>query len=260
MSYLPSTDFTPEEALSLLVLCYNLGHRRGRPVSRPGPHGGHEARKHAAPRSCAIICAKPATPFSCGSSRPVNWRWPASNYDQLISAITSRRCVRIEYDSFSDGERIHTKLSPYRLLFSRRSWYVFGRSSLHRQTRTFHLGRIHQLEPLNERFRFPRGFSIDRQLRNAWHLIPEPGPDQHVVVRFEKLVARNVAEVAWHKTQKLVWRKDGRLDFHVKVSGIHEISWWILGYGDQAEVLRPIELRRLIAARSRGMANRYRDV
>jgi len=97
-------------------------------------------------------------------------------------------------------------------------------------------------------------------LRNAWHMIPEPGPDQHVVIRFEKLVARNVAEVSWHKTQKLVWRKDGRLDFHVKVSGIHEIAWWILGYGDQAEVLRPIELRRLIAARAREMVKRYRDV
>jgi proteasome accessory factor B len=182
----------------------------------------------------------------------------SANYYRMISAIISRHCVRLKYDGFSDPKPIQTKLSPYRLLFSRRSWYVLGRSSLHRQTRTFHLGRIQQMELLNERFRFPRGFSIGRQLRNAWHLIPEPGPDRHVVVRFEKMVARNVGDVRWHKTQKLVWRKDGRLDFHVKVSGIHEIAWWILGYGDQAEVLRPIELRRLIAARARGMVKRYR--
>ena len=38
----------------------------------------------------------------------------------------------------------------------------------------------------------PRGFSIERYLRNAWHLIPEPGADQEVVVRFQPLVARNV--------------------------------------------------------------------
>ena len=53
-------------------------------------------------------------------------------------------------------------------------------------------------------------------------------------MHFEKLVAKNVAEVTWHKTQRLVWLDDGRLDFHVTVSGINEISWWILGYGDQA--------------------------
>ncbi len=165
--------------------------------------------------------------------------------------------MRIEYDSFSDREMIRTKLSPYRLLFSRRSWYVFGRSSFHRQMRTFNVGRISRLEPLEERFQFPRGFSIERQLRNAWHLIPEAGPDQEVVVRFEKLVAKNVAEVTWHKTQRLVWLDDGRLDFHVTVSGINEISWWILGYGDQAEVLEPAALRQLIERRCRELVKRY---
>ena len=174
-------------------------------------------------------------------------------YQQLIEAIAKRRCVRIEYDSFSDREVLRTRLSPYRLLFSRRSWYVFGRSSLHRQTRTFNVARIRRLELLDDRFRYPRGFSIERQLRNAWHLIPEPGADQEVVVRFERLVAKNVAEVTWHKTQRLRWRDDGRLDFHVTVSGIQEISWWILGYGDQAEVLRPPALRELI----RGVAGRH---
>ena len=69
-------------------------------------------------------------------------------------------------------------------------------------------------------------------------MIPEKGRDSEVVVRFSKLVAQNVAEVNWHKTQRLAWRDDGTLDFHVTVSGLNEISWWILGYGDQAEVDR----------------------
>jgi hypothetical protein len=88
-------------------------------------------------------------------------------------------------------------------------------------------------------------------------LIPEAGPDQDVIVRFEKMVAKNVAEVAWHKTQQLVWRDDGRLDFHVRVSGINEISWWILGYGDQAEVLEPPALRELVERRCRQLLTRY---
>jgi len=259
MSYLPSTDFTQEEALSLLVVCYNMGREAGVPFHGPARTAAiklestlpAKLRDYLREASDAVhLRIEPTSELSLA----------AKNYDQLITAITSRRAVRLEYDSYSESERILTKLSPYRLLFSRRSWYVIGRSSLHRQTRTFHLGRIHQMELLNDRFQFPRGFSIDRQLRNAWHMIPEPGPDRHVVVRFEKLVAKNVAEVQWHKTQKLVWRRDGRLDFHVDVSGIHEMSWWILGYGDQAEVLRPVELRRLVATRARKMADRYREL
>ena len=93
---------------------------------------------------------------------------------------------------------------------------MIGRSSLHREVRTFNVGRIHELMPLDEPFDVPRGFSIERYLGNAWHMIPEPGPDQDVAVRFEPLVARNVAEVIWHKTQRLVPRDDGsaRLSCH----------------------------------------------
>lgn len=92
---------------------------------------------------------------------------------------------------------------------------------------------------------------------NAWHLIPEPGSDHQVTVRFERLVARNVAEVVWHKTQRCEFLADGRLDFSVTVSGLNEISWWVLGYGDQAEVLAPSALRTLVATRAAGLVQRY---
>ena len=178
-------------------------------------------------------------------------------YQQLLGSIAARRSVRIDYDSLSDRAVIHLKLSPYRLLFSRHTWYVIGRSSLHREVRTFNVGRIRSLEPLDEQFHLPRAFSIERYLGNAWHLIPEAGPDQDVVVRFAPLVARNVAEVIWHKTQRVVRRDDGSLDFHVRVAGLNEISWWILGYGDQAEVLKPPRLRQLIAERAGRLVEIY---
>ena len=187
-------------------------------------------------------------------SNPLHGQKPL--YDQLLEAIAQLRCVRIRYRSPIEDE-ISTRLHPYRLLFNRRSWYVIGRSSLHRSTRTFNVGRIRDLELLDDRYQIPRGFSVARYLRNAWQMIPEPGPDQEVVVRFSPLVAQNVAEVAWHKTQRLRFNDDGTLDFCVTVSGLREISWWILGYGDQAEVLRPPELRRIVAAHAARMLEKY---
>jgi proteasome accessory factor B len=56
----------------------------------------------------------------------------------------------MNYESLSEAASLVTKLSPYRLLFSRHSWYVIGRSSVHREVRTFHVGRIQSLEPLDE--------------------------------------------------------------------------------------------------------------
>lgn len=256
MYFLPPTNFTAEEALAVTVLCYELGGNDRLPFYRAALSAALKLES-----SLPGALRQQVRETTGGVEIRLEPRNPLdgqqSNYRQLLHAIARGRAVRIRYDSFSEATEIHTKLSPYRLLFSRHSWYVIGRSSLHREVRTFNLGRIASLELLDERFQVPRGFTIERYLGNAWHLIPEPGRDEEVVIRFGKMVARNVAEVAWHKTQRLLRRDDGTLDFHVTVSGLNEISWWILGYGDQAEVLEPARLRDMIAARAVRLVETY---
>jgi len=50
---------------------------------------------------------------------------------------------------------------------------------------------------------------------------------------------------------------DGGLEFEVNVDGISEIAWWILGYGREAVVLEPAELRKLLAQHARAMVKHY---
>ncbi|MBL8826153.1 MAG: WYL domain-containing protein, partial [Planctomycetaceae bacterium] len=61
----------------------------------------------------------------------------------------------------------------------------------------------------------------------------------------------------WHKTQRVEFQPDGSCLFRVTVSGLTEISWWILGYGDQAVVLEPPELRELVGGRAQRLAEKY---
>jgi predicted DNA-binding transcriptional regulator YafY len=143
------------------------------------------------------------------------------------------------------------------MLFCRHSWYVIGHSSLHHEIRTFNLSRVQSLKRTAGRFVTPRSFRLERYLGNAWEMIPEPGRDKEVIIRFKPMVARNVAEVVWHKTQQTRFLPDGSVDFSVRVSGLREISWWILGYGDQAEVLKPARLRSMVANRAKNMAAMY---
>jgi len=255
-AYLPPTDFTAEEALAMIVLCQELGDGQGLPFLGP-------ARTAAAKLESSLPLEM--REHLRGVVGAIEIRPPPSNplaghtavYQQLLTAVAQHRAVRISYHSLAERQRICTRLSPYRLVFSRRSWYVIGRSSLHRSVRTFNLARIEQIEVLADRYRVPRGFSVARHLRNAWHLIPEPGPDHEVLVRFSPMVAQNVAEVLWHKTQRVTPNSDGTLDFRATVSGLGEISWWILGYGAEAEVLAPPELRQRVAQRAAEMAARY---
>ena len=73
---------------------------------------------------------------------------------------------------------------------------------MHREVRTFNLARIECLTLLEERYSIPKSFSVERHFGNAWTMIPEAGRDSRVVVQFSSLVAKNVAQVNWHKTQK----------------------------------------------------------
>ena len=62
-------------------------------------------------------------------------------------------------------------------------------------------------------------------------------------------LAGTVAEVQWHPSQKVTWLYDGQIDFHVRVDGLGEIAWWILGYGDQVEVVSGLEPGERFVAR-----------
>lgn len=254
--YLPATNFTPEEALAMIVVCHDVGRQLPAPFFALARSAAMKVESTLPEQLRERIRA---TGYAVEiQMAPINrLDGSESHYERLLQAATEQRSVRIRYRSFAEQEEICTRVHPYRLLFSRRSWYVIGRSSLHRATRTFHVGRIVTLELLEDRYKVPRGFSIGRYLRNAWHLIPEPGEDHDVVVRFRKKVAGNVGEVAWHKNQRLEFQSDGSLLFHVLVSGLHEIAWWILGYGDQAEVLRPPELRAIVAGHAERMVEMY---
>ncbi|MEZ6058460.1 MAG: WYL domain-containing protein [Planctomycetaceae bacterium] len=257
-TYLPPTELTLTETLSLLLLCTNLGDaEHGIPTLQPA--------RDAAVKLMSNLPAHLRTHVGELSEMIEIWADPGHELDEsqgimqvLHESLRKRLKVRISYDSIFDGEVISTLVSPYRVLFAKRAWYVIGRSSLHRAVRMFHVGRILGIETTGDRFQIPPRFSLSSHFGNAWRFIRERGCRQKVVVRFHPLVARNVADVVWHKTQKLHWNDDGTVDLKVTVDGIHEISWWILSYGNQAEVLSPEPLRELIATQARSMWEKYR--
>ncbi|HEX5471438.1 MAG TPA: WYL domain-containing protein [Lacipirellulaceae bacterium] len=253
---LPPTEFTLEEALALISLAAELGRNQVLPFYDAAYNGALKLQQSLSAtlqqgvrRSVRSISIRP--------NRPAFLTDKAGIYHQLVAAVAKRRAVQLSYESLTEWEVISTKLCPYRLLFSQHSWYVIGRSSLHREVRNFNLARIQSLEMLKQKFAVPKKFDLDRYLGNAWQLINSPGRDSHVTVRFNSLVARNVAEVNWHKTQRTQFLPDGSMIFRVTVSGLSEIAWWILSYGDQAEVLQPARLRKLIAQRAKKMTAIY---
>ena len=179
-----------------------------------------------------------------------------STFQLLSSAIAARNVCRIVYISFADRRQLELTIHPLRLLFHSRAWYLLGFTPKYEQVRTYKLGRIRSLAVGQETFQPPRDVDLDHPFGQAWSMIPE-GRVYDVHLRFSPIVAGNVAEVRWHRSQQVEWKDDGSIDFRVTVDGLGEISWWILGYGEQVEVLAPAALRERVAATASAVAGKY---
>ncbi len=174
-------------------------------------------------------------------------------FAQLQEAIRRNRKVKLMYSSLYENSDISLTLCPFHLMYHHRAWYVIGRSSIHKSTRTFKLNRIKGLQLLDKCFTQTRHFDIADYIGQAWSMIPE-GKIYSIKLRFTPKVAKNVAEVRWHSSQQAAWNKDGSLTVQFRIDGLGEISWWILGYGDQVEVLSPASLRKKIADTAKKIA------
>ncbi len=78
-----------------------------------------------------------------------------------------------------------------------------------------------------------------------------------ISIRFDAAVAPRVAETQWHPSQVLEMADDGTLLWRARVSGVLEIRSWILGWGRDAEVLEPAELRDWVARQHRDAGDLY---
>ncbi len=175
---------------------------------------------------------------------------------ELANAIRRQRVCELVYISFYEARQLSLTVHPLRLTFIERAWYLLAWSARHKEVRTFKLARIKRLTAMDEKFTPPDQAKVDGHFGDAWRMIPE-GKCHTIHLHFDRQVAGTVAEVQWHSSQRTEFCDDGSLDFHVRVDGLGEITWWILGYGDKVRVVKPVALVRKVRDMARRMVKQY---
>jgi proteasome accessory factor B len=252
--FLPPIDLNLQEALGLLM----LAHKGRDQIQLPFKNSVLLAAlkiENNLPAKIRRYCNKALQNIStrAGAQAPVTHSAGLDKtFAQLQQAIVKKRKVNIRYHSLFEETIIDVELCPYHLLYNNRAWYVLGRSSLHESVRTFKLNRIRELTTTERCFVDGENFDVHEYFGRAWSMIPE-GRIYNIKLRFLPKVANNVAEVQWHSTQKVVRNSDGSATIEFLVDGLGEITWWILGYGDQVQVLAPKELRKKVLETAKNM-------
>lgn len=175
--------------------------------------------------------------------------------------LLSRAVLRSEEVSFSyrklRSARAETRqVRPYHLGCVENLWYLFAFDLEREQLRTFALPRIRNPKRTGARFRRPGDFSITKFLGDSFGVFRGNGR-VNVRLRFQPFAAQLVRERSWHHSQKIQELPGGSLELQLQLGGLEEIERWILGWGDQVEVLAPPELRDRLAETGRSLLALY---
>lgn len=253
---LPPVSFTPAEALALCLILRTAGSHPS-VISQETTFSAVAKIEGTLPTHLQDHCRPLMENVSFRHAPSSETSAVAPNLPLIQSAIAERWPIQMRYDSFYEKREIEDVVEPYHLAFIHRAWYLIGRSREATAIRTFKVERVIEMRLLGDRFTKDCDFSLDRYFGNAWSMI-RGSNRYHVKIRFLNVVAGNVNEVIWHKTQRTLLEPDGSLLFEVDVDGITEIAWWVLGYGNQAQVLEPAELIEIILKHVQTMSDYYR--
>jgi len=242
--FLPPIDLNLQEALSLLLLTRKAREYIQMPFENSVLLAALKIENNI-PANIRGYCNTAMRNISIRTNAQAPMNLLDRTFAQLQKAIVKKRKVSILYHSLLEGKFINLCLHPYHLLYNRRAWYVLGFSSLHNSVRTFKLSRLKELKTLNECFIGGTEFDLHDYLGKAWSMIPQ-GKIYNIKLRFLPKVAENVTEVQWHCTQKVTRNSDGSATVEFRIDGLGEIIWWILGYGDQVQVIAPKTLRKKV--------------
>jgi predicted DNA-binding transcriptional regulator YafY len=175
----------------------------------------------------------------------------------ITEAWARRRLLRMSYRSAGKLRAKEVIVEPYFLEPSAAgfSTYLIGYSRTHNAMRTFKVERIVSADMLPQAFDLPENLDVEELLSSAWGII---WGDGHLVkLRFTKDVAWRVKESRWHPTQTIEDTDDGGCILTLSIASLMEVGRWIRSWGDQVEVLAPIELREELRAEAIRLARLY---
>ena len=253
--FLPPIALSASEVLGLMQLTRFIGHHRERPFHAHALSAIYKMIT-TVPDPLRATCGQMLANISIEPDPKLDTSAESTYFTQLQQAVDMGRACKVVYASVNGEGQTAFEIEPYLLHHANRAWYVLGKTDVHQEVRMLKLVRIKQLAQLKRPFRRPSNYKISDKLGRAWRMLPE-GRVYKIELVFSAKVATNVSEVRWHDSQQVDWLDDGRCIMRFEVDGLNEIAWWICGYADQVEVVKPKKLCEIVVQMHRDAAAKY---
>ena len=173
----------------------------------------------------------------------------------LEKAISSSHQVDLKYESISSGlsERI---VDPYFIVFKGHAFYFVGFCHKHNEFRTFRLNRIKEINPLEKIFYRQDNIDPKKYFEGSWLIFS--GEPVKVELIFWGSAKKIIESSSHHTDEKIEKIDDDSLRYSIVVNGLIEIQRWILGFGEEVEVVKPKEMRTNLKNIGQYLSKKYK--
>jgi predicted DNA-binding transcriptional regulator YafY len=245
--HLPPVAFTADEAVQLLL---------GADIAQGiGTAAQREAVRSAAVKVEAVLTPETRSEVERLRDRVRVSQWMPREPSPLLplfqDAVLNQRVVALRYHSFSPDVITERKIEPHGLVYYSNDWHVVAYCRLREGMRDFRLGRVQEVELLEETFERPAeikwwadDFNHATEVR-VW--IDQPALPW----------AREQPAFGFMREER---PDDGRGSVFVfEVRDLRRLLPWVLSWGANARVLSPREVVETVREEAAALVKRYRS-
>ncbi len=178
----------------------------------------------------------------------------AGFYTIIEQGITEMQTLELTYNSITSGVT-HREVDPYFIIFRGKAFYFVAYCHLRKETRTFRLDRLKDVRLTEKSFNRSNDIKPETYFEGSWEVYS--GEPVTVKVRFTGAAGRVVQSGTHHENEIVAVVSDDEVIYEVETRGIEEIQRWIIGFGDEAEVLEPILMRNNLQRIGRYLSSIY---
>ena len=176
--------------------------------------------------------------------------------EAVCKALLEERRLSARYRKRGESEAKGYEVSPLGLVFQDRIIYLVATLWDYEDPLLLLLHRFESAALLEKTCTPPAGFDLAAYSESELHF-PEGEKAMRLEALFDTGAAAHLAETLLSGDQSLTEKSDGRVLVKATVADTAQLRWWLLGFGDRVEVLKPKRLREEFRAVSRRLFERY---
>jgi predicted DNA-binding transcriptional regulator YafY len=176
-------------------------------------------------------------------------------YRAVTEGLLRDRQMEIVYRKRGKSETVTHIVNPLGLV--QRGSITYFAVNQSRDPFFYAMHRISKAGVLNASAQRSKGFDLDR-LISSGQLGFGDGTDVRLEAIFTNEAAQHLREAPLSRDQKMIPLKGERIKVIATVPNNPQLEWWLLGFGHQVEVRKPVDLRSRLKESATQLARIYR--